>query len=441
MEIHCFTVNEHQNISIAGLNCAAAYTKRMKIFAYVTELLHCLNCHNNHKVTMENEIVDLNILFVNLNNIFQVLFTIYIPTINAAFEEAVHQINDDRQLNMLVSNLGSLFQAFYQLIALVATCTHSSLPRPRIQNVLFPEFLCSEFPARDVFSELERCEHLFWSLTGESVESFRRIVQDVGPVMSMYTRQRQPRVRNSTFKLNEMNRILLLIIWLKMYPEISMLSALFMVSPTTIEREIRFLLPMLWTYFRNLVQWPTPEQWMEMRNNWEHFPGGVAAIDGTRHEIQRPQTEPQQQFYSGHCRYHNFSTQIVMDNRGSIVFIQSGFLGHNNDSAQLQMMPRIGNGEELHLPAGLYILADKGYPCEYPFLTPWRERDVARDERRKLFNLELRRMRVRIEHCIRRVKEYGAVNQLWRHERWMFPVVNELCAFLAQRHINLSRVI
>ena len=63
------------------------------------------------------------------------------------------------------------------------------------------------------------------------------------------------------------------------------------------------------------------------------------------------------------------------------------------------------------------------------------------DQRRNLFNLELRRVRVRIEHCIRRVKEYGAVSQLWRHERWMFSVVNELCAFLAQRHIDLSRVI
>ncbi len=105
------------------------------------------------------------------------------------------------------------------------------------------------------------------------------------------------------------------------------------------------------------------------------------------------------------------------------------------------MMPKIGDGEELHLLAGLYILADKGYPCEYPLPTAWREKDVAGNERRKLFNLEIRRVRVRIQHCIRRVKEYGAVNQLWRHERWMFPVVNELCAFLAQRHNNLCGVL
>ena len=75
-----------------------------------------------------------------------------------------------------------------------------------------------------------------------------------------------------------------------------------------------------------------------------------------------------------------------------LVFIQSGFLEHNNDRAQLQMMPKIGSGEQLHLPAGLYVLADKGYPCQYPLLTPWREQDIAGDECRKLFNIELRRV-------------------------------------------------
>ena len=63
-----------------------------------------------------------------------------------------------------------------------------------------------------------------------------------------------------------------------------------MVSHTTTEREIRFLLPMLRTYFRDLVRWPTPEQWLEMAHDWEHFPGGIGAVDGTRHKIQRPQT-------------------------------------------------------------------------------------------------------------------------------------------------------
>ena len=46
------------------------------------------------------------------------------------------------------------------------------------------------------------------------------------------------------------------------------------------------------------------EQWLEMANHWEMFPGAVAVIDRIRHRIQTPQSEPQQLFYSGHCRYH-----------------------------------------------------------------------------------------------------------------------------------------
>ena len=57
-----------------------------------------------------------------------------------------------------------------------------------------------------------------------------------------------------------------------------MLRALFMVSRTTIEREIRFLLRILWTCFRNLIEWPTTEQRMNMANNSEHFPGRVAPV-------------------------------------------------------------------------------------------------------------------------------------------------------------------
>jgi hypothetical protein len=130
-----------------------------------------------------------------------------------------------------------------------------------------------------------------------------------------------------------------------------------------------------------------------------------------------------------------------MDNHGNIVLIQSGFLGHNNDSGQFYMRPRIGPGEKLHLPHGLYILADKGYPEQYPLLTPWREAALDGGPQRAIFNLELRQVRVRIEHCIRGMKEYGAMHHIWRQQRWMFPFVAELCAFLAQRHIVLSNVL
>ncbi len=79
---------------------------------------------------MDDDTVTLNLVMVNINAICNVLFLFYIPIVNAAFTESVEESNAEARLNVLVNTLGHLFQSFYQLIALAATCTHSSLPRP-----------------------------------------------------------------------------------------------------------------------------------------------------------------------------------------------------------------------------------------------------------------------------------------------------------------------
>ena len=126
--------------------------------------------------------------------------------------------------------------------------------------------------------------------------------------------------------------------------------------------------------------------------------------------IQRPQTERQQEFYRRYSRYHNFSTQIIMGNISNIVYIQCGFLGHNNNSSQFQMMPVIGKGQELHLPQGLYILVDKGYRSAFPPVTPWR--NAAGNLTRRLLKREHASVMTRVEHWIRRLKEFSTVSHL-----------------------------
>jgi hypothetical protein len=64
------------------------------------------------------------------------LYINYYWIINAAFKESVEQSNVEARLNALLNTLGHLFQSFYLLIALTATCTHSSLPRLRPCNIM-----------------------------------------------------------------------------------------------------------------------------------------------------------------------------------------------------------------------------------------------------------------------------------------------------------------
>ena len=84
---------------------------------------------------------------------------------------------------------------------------------------------------------------------GESVESFLQIVHDVGPTIYSQSRRGDRRQMDYPYILDMSNRILLVIIWLRMYPEVAILSGMFMISPTTVQREVRMIVPLLWHYF------------------------------------------------------------------------------------------------------------------------------------------------------------------------------------------------
>lgn len=315
-------------------------------------------------------------------------------------------------------------------------------PPPKQSVYLFPDFTSSDFPGRDVLAELLLRPWLLYNMTGETIQSFMSIVEDLRPVIESVNMEGHPRQRTRRTLLSVENRILIIFIWLWRYQTSSELSALFLVSPTVIERNITLLTPLLRQYFSNYVNWPSLEEWEGKVGQWENFRECVGVIDGTLHEIYRPITDPQERYYSGHVKYHCFSTQIVADNTGNIVFVQCGFYGHQNDAGQwLHIVPPIGQGMPLPLPENSYLLADKGYPNEEPLLTPWRRQRLVGHPSRTFFNTELSRHRESIEHTIKRFKEYKAIATLWRHPRGNAVQVMELCAALAQRHIVLTRAL
>ena len=89
--------------------------------------------------------------------------------------------------------LFACIRQLYALLSLIATCAQSILPRARTEQILHPDFVGSHFPGRDFCSELERCEHLFWSMTGESVESFRQVrgARHAAVYVTLFTMQGQ----------------------------------------------------------------------------------------------------------------------------------------------------------------------------------------------------------------------------------------------------------
>ena len=88
----------------------------------------------------------------------------------------------------------------------------------------------------------------------------------------MITKQGNLRRWVGRFKLDIVNRILLLYIWLRKYPHLDTLSLMFDVSTQTVSALIYQGIIVLWRYFRSNVTWPTNREWNEKRNKLQQFP-------------------------------------------------------------------------------------------------------------------------------------------------------------------------
>lgn len=212
----------------------------------------------------------------------------------------------------------------------------------------------------------------------------------------------------------------------------------FDVSPSTVTSIIHSVIPIVWPYFHNQVSLPSLAEWNALRGNWHSFPDAVGCINGTPHEIYRPEAEPQQDFFSGHHHYHLMNTQLIVDNLGNIVFLQAGFLGSINDAGNYNLMERIGPGTNYDMPCGAVILADKGYGDIPPLLTPFRAVQIRRlpmNQQRlaRRFNHRLSRCRIIVEHTFKPVNTYHSIGSVWRHSdsccRAVYILSSKTCTF------------
>ena len=338
----------------------------------------------------------------------------------------------DSQIHDIVSKLKLILNTFPILLL------RPPPPAPKYDEIVFENPIHRRHRGRDCWEELSNDGARFRNLTGETPEDLATIIDDL--MFHLLSRRHFPR-RFRPFKLTARNRMLMIFIWLRQYPREELLAAWFGVSTQIVSKDIQYLVPVLWHYFRSQIKWPNHEQWLQLRGAWEEFPDAVGAIDGTPTEINRPQSEPQHEFYSGHRHYHCISTQIIISNDKNIVFLRSGFPGHSYDASQYRLLPEIGNGLELHLPENVYLLADSIYPNRYPLLTPFKNNQMGNLNREDvaLYNLAHRRCRVFVEHAISYFKTYGVIKGIYRHERWFLPVVADVCAALAHRHIVVNQ--
>ena len=220
-------------------------------------------------------------------------------------------------------------------------------------------------------------------------------------------------------------RLLLALVWLKVYPTYEVLGLLFGLDKGNARRNLLDILEALDGFddfpFDRPDRDPARRPQRSAREVMAAFPEVRLVIDAKEQRLQRPggPHERQKPYYSGKRRAHTLKTQLAVSPSGRIESVSPSTPGSVNDVRLLRetgLLGRLAEGEAAMTDKG-YEGADKGeragvlvLPKKDRKRNPCTEQDKARNRR-------IAQHRIVVEHAIAQLNRYTVLRQVWRGKR------------------------
>ncbi len=295
------------------------------------------------------------------------------------------------------------------------------------------------------YAGLRRHPAAFRALTGLTVPQFDALWVAVAPRLADAERARltRPGRRRAIgaghpFALDERDRVLLTVVWLRRYPIYEVLGLLFGVSQETAVRTVPRVLPILEAAGLDRMRGRDPGKYRrpDLDELLRETPEVAVIVDTFEQRIERPTDRATADaYYSGKKKQHTLKVQVAVDEGGGIVDIPPSARGPTND---LTLLRTSGLPERLGPEIG--ILGDLAYVGIRAFhptgATPRRKpRSRPRPPEDVAFNTAFARRRVRVEHAIGQLRSFEALAQRDRHHRRLHTARVRAVAGLVNRRL------
>ena len=153
-----------------------------------------------------------------------------------------------------------------------------------------------------IYDKLRRRPAAFRNLTGLSVEEFDTLYEELADKIDRYDESRLNRKDRERaiggggqYQHDARNRLLMAMIWLRVYPTYEVLGFLFDLHKSNIGRNLETLLAVLRDALGDEIQWPDKSQRKRKMDAFmQDFPDVVAIVDATEQPTQRPQDQETQ---------------------------------------------------------------------------------------------------------------------------------------------------
>jgi len=248
------------------------------------------------------------------------------------------------------------------------------------------------------------------------------------------------------FKLSLRDRLLMLLVYHRLYVTSTLLGFLFDLGQSNVLKNIRVLEPLV----REVLPLPRKihqraQRLGSLEEVEELFPGFKAFLDATEQEIPRPKNKAKRRtHYSGKKKRHTVKTQITVNREGLILHRTPHARGRKHDYALYKWRhPRLPDKVRLGLDLGY-----DGIQNDYPELNasvPYKRRSPGRGKRgvkakpltpeQKEFNEAHSKERVVVEHTISRLKKFRIMTHKFRNRLKHYDVMTDIVCGLVNLRI------
>jgi DDE superfamily endonuclease/Helix-turn-helix of DDE superfamily endonuclease len=291
---------------------------------------------------------------------------------------------------------------------------------------------------------------IFPALTGMTREEFDRLAIELAAALdrsratSTHTKRGQPRRRAAgggpRATLDLPTRLLMTLLWLRVYPTYEVLGWLFGLEKSNAWENVQGTLAML----ESLTDFPFERpaagraKLGTRQAVFDAFPEVKIIIDGKEQPFQRPQGwDEQKPFYSGKKKRHTVKNQILCTPEGRIGGVSETVPGSTHDLTMMR-----GEGVLDRLAEGEGAMADKAYTGAQrdrpgvPLVVPTkatRGRPLSEDE--VAANRKISGCRVVIEHVMAQLNRFQVLKQVFRSVFGRHTRVIRVVAALVDRRV------
>lgn len=292
------------------------------------------------------------------------------------------------------------------------------------------------------FISLSKRPRHFLNFTGITVDEFLKLERSIKVdwqktrIKKLKTNRIRKIGGGRRLALQELeDRLLVFLIYAKIYPYYLLLEYLFNVDESNICRIIQEFTPILSGKIiinRKSKKITTLEELKEVIPNLDEV-----LIDSTEQKIPRPKSKrARKKHHSGKKKAFTIKTQIMTDKRGLILHISNSSPGRVHDYKYFQQtkVP-----DWLENNPNITAYGDSGFQGvnkDYPgisFRLPTKmtraKKELTRSE--KIMNTKQRKKRVAVEHSLARVKKFRILADIYRNSKERYSATFKSIAFIA----------